>query len=454
MLRRFMENRIHKFSVNDKNIVLDVNSTSIFVLDDLAYEMVDYVLQGKNRVMEVFKEENQKEVEEIYDELSSLVESGYLYSEDIAQEASEYNQDNIIKALCLNVTHDCDLRCRYCFASQGDYSGQREMMSFETGKRALDFLVENSGNRRNLEVDFFGGEPLMNFDVVKDLTLYGQSLLESKGKNIRFTMTTNGLGLTDKIMEFLNQHMSNIVLSLDGRKTVNDNMRPTVNGKSSYDVIVPKLQKMVKLRGDKDYYIRGTFTNENLDFSEDAVHFFNLGFDKISLEPAVTDPKEPYAIREEHLEKILEEYEKFSKIYMDINSEEDRLLFFHFMIDLSDGPCIAKRSVGCGAGSEYISITPNGDIYPCHQFVGEEEFILGNLDEGIVNTGLRDMFKRCSVFEKEACQDCWAKLFCSGGCHANAYFNNDSLQEPFELACQMQKKRTELALSIAANKSG
>ena len=327
------------------------------------------------------------------------------------------------------------------------------MMDLETGKKALDFLLENSGNRYNLEVDFFGGEPMMNFDVVKQLVDYGRAREKEYNKHFRFTMTTNGLLLDDENIEYLNREMANVVLSLDGRKEINDPMRPTVNGKGSFDTIVPKFQKLIAGRGDKDYYIRGTFTNHNLDFSKDVMLYHDLGFQKTSMEPVVTDPNEEYAIREEHLDQILDEYEKLSKDYLRIREDDPDFLFFHYMIDLSGGPCAYKKSIGCGAGSEYVAVTPTGEIYPCHQFVGEEDFLLGNVDEGIVNKELQKKFHEADVFHKDGCSECWAKYFCSGGCHANAYHNNGTIYEPFEVGCQMERKRLECALTVYAKES-
>lgn len=324
-------------------------------------------------------------------------------------------------------------------------------MSFETGKKALDFILKNSGNRKNLEVDFFGGEPLMNFDLVKKLVAYGREEEKKYDKHFRFTITTNGMLLNKEIEDFINENMDNVVLSIDGRKEINDEMRPTINGKGSYDVIVPKFKELIDKRGDKDYFIRGTFTNENLDFSEDLKDFYSHGFKKTSIEPVVTDEREPYAIREEHLDKILSEYEKMSKDYIEIRKKDKDFSFFHFIIDLSQGPCIVKRTVGCGAGSEYVAITPQGEIYPCHQFVGEEEFLLGNVDDGILNPELRDKFKNSNVYTNEDCPSCWARYYCSGGCHANAYYSNKDISKPYKVGCAMEKKRIECAISVLAN---
>ena len=445
--------KIHRFQGNGKHILLDVASGAVHVVDPMIFDMAADMLDlSKEAMVEKYTGRyDPREVAQGYDELDYLMEEGLLYSEDTPVDLSGFNPDCHIKAMCLHVSHDCNLRCAYCFASQGDFHGERMVMDLETGKKALDFLLENSGNRRNLEVDFFGGEPMMNFDVVKELVSYGREREKAYGKNFRFTMTTNGLLLNDENIEYLNREMVNVVLSIDGRKEINDAMRPTVNKKDSYDTIVPNFQKLIASRGDKDYYIRGTFTNHNLDFSKDVILFHDLGFEKTSMEPVVTDPNEEYAIREEHLDQILKEYEKLSEDYLRIRKEDPDFLFFHYMIDLSGGPCAYKKSIGCGAGSEYVAVTPTGDIYPCHQFVGEEDFLLGNVDDGIVNKDLQDHFHKADVFHKEACTDCWAKYFCSGGCHANAYHNNGDIYEPFDIGCQMERKRLECALSVYAN---
>lgn len=445
--------KIHRFQGNGKNIILDVASGSVHVVDDMIFDMAADMLDlSKEAIVKKYKGRYDSDaLSEGYDELDYLIEEGLLYAEDTPVDLSGFNPHCHIKAMCLHVSHDCNLRCAYCFASQGDFHGERMVMDLETGKKALDFLLENSGSRRNLEVDFFGGEPMMNFDVVKELVAYGREREKAYGKHFRFTMTTNGILLDDENIEYLNREMANVVLSIDGRKEINDVMRPTVNKKGSFDTIVPKFQKLIASRGDKDYYIRGTFTNHNLDFSKDVLLFHDLDFEKTSMEPVVTDPNEEYAIREEHLDQILKEYEKLSEEYLRIRKDDPDFLFFHYMIDLSGGPCAYKKSIGCGAGSEYVAVTPTGDIYPCHQFVGEEDFLLGNVDDGIVNKDLQDHFHKADVFHKEACGECWAKYFCSGGCHANAYHNNGDIYEPFDIGCQMERKRLECALSVYAN---
>jgi uncharacterized protein len=443
---------IHKFYLNEKYIVLDINSGSVHVVDKIVYDILDYYLEHDiDEIIDILANEYPRDmILNAYKEIELLENEDLIFSNDLNTNF-EYNKENVIKAMCLHVAHDCNLKCRYCFASQGNFKGQRQLMDLETGMRALDFLVENSGNRKNLEVDFFGGEPLMNFDVVKDLVAYGRKLEEKSNKHFRFTITTNALLLNDENMNFINENMDNVVLSLDGRKSVNDYMRMTLNDGGSYDVIVPKIKEMIERRKDKDYYVRGTFTSKNLDFSKDCLEYYKNGFKNISIEPVVTDPKEDYAIREEHIETILKEYEEFSREYMELRKNDPEFLFFHFMIDLNQGPCAVKKSVGCGAGSEYIAVTPEGDIFPCHQFVGEEEFKLGTLQTGITNTKLRDKFKQANVNTKEKCKTCWAKFYCSGGCHANAYYSNNNILEPHELSCRMEKKRLECALSILAN---
>lgn len=444
---------IHKFYLNEKHMVLDVNSGSVHVVDELVYNLLDHYLDSDLedivKKMEYKYEEN--EVRQAYEEVRFLEENGMLYSDSQDISNLTYNQDNIVKAMCLHVAHDCNLKCEYCFASQGNFKGERSMMDLETGKKALLYLAQNSGNRRNLEVDFFGGEPLMNFGTVKDLVDYGRSIEQEYNKHFRFTITTNGVLLDDDKIQYINENMDNVVLSLDGRKTVNDAMRLTVGGEGSYDVILPKIKRMVQARGEKDYYVRGTFTSKNLDFGKDAINFHREGFKKISIEPVVAPEEMDYAIREDHLGRILQEYEDFSKEYIRLTQEDKDFMFFHFMIDLDQGPCVVKRAVGCGAGSEYLAVTPEGELYPCHQFVGEKEFLLGTLETGIQNRELRDKFKLANVYNKEECRNCWARFYCSGGCHANAHYAHNDIMKPYEIGCEMEKKRIECALSVLAN---
>ncbi|WP_297134015.1 thioether cross-link-forming SCIFF peptide maturase [Terrisporobacter sp.] len=447
---------IHKFSMDGYNIVLDVNGGGVHVLDNVAYDLVDlFEEKSKEEIVETLnKDYTREQIEEAYEEIKSLKEEGLLFTEDTYQEHPSFvNRKKVVKALCLHVSHDCNLKCKYCFASQGDFGGEKEMMSFEVGKKAIDYLIANSGNRRNLEIDFFGGEPLMNFDVVKELVAYGRKVEKENGKNIRFTITTNGVLLDDDKIDYINEHMHNVVLSLDGRKEINDNMRPTVNDKGSYDVIMPKFKKLVDKRPkDKYYYIRGTFTRDNLDFSEDVLHFANEGFKLTSVEPVVGDESNPYALREEDMEKVFAEYEKLAKQYAKRKLDGEDFTFFHFVVDLNQGPCVIKRITGCGAGNEYLAVTPNGDIYPCHQFVGNDDFKLANIldEEVVIPKEISNMFRDAHVYSKEDCKTCWNKFYCSGGCHANAINFNDDIKKPYELGCEMQKKRTECSIMIQA----
>lgn len=448
-----IKERIHKYSLNGKNIVLDINSGAVHVVEDIVYDILDYYkTYTLDEIIKLLEDKyDDKDIMEAYEEISLLENEGILYSEGVSIQDIRYNEDNIIKALCLHVAHDCNLRCNYCFASQGDFKGDRSLMSLEVGKKALEFLVKHSGSRRNLEVDFFGGEPLMNFEIIKKLVMYGKDLEKNYNKHFRFTITTNGVLLDEDNMKFINEYMDNVVLSLDGRKRINDNMRRTITDEGSYDIILPKFQKMVAKRGDKDYYVRGTFTSYNLDFSNDVLHFYDKGFKKISIEPVVTSPDKDYGIKEEHIDTILKEYEKFSKDYINIKKKDDDFLFFHFMIDLDQGPCIVKRIVGCGAGSEYMAVTPEGELYPCHQFVGDKKFKIGNVYEGITNNEIVKEFKNASVYNKEKCRSCWARFYCSGGCHANAYNHHGNIMKPYDIGCEMEKKRIECAISILAN---
>ncbi|MDX5621948.1 thioether cross-link-forming SCIFF peptide maturase [Clostridioides difficile] len=447
---------IHKFSMNGYNIGLDVNGGAVHVLDDVAYDLLDfYKEKSKEEILEILKSKYQEEkINEAYEEILNLEKEGLLYTEDTYQyHPSFVHREPVVKALCLNVAHDCNLKCKYCFAAQGDFGGEKELMSFEVGKAAIDYLIANSGSRKNLEIDFFGGEPLMNFEVVKQLVDYGRSVEKDYNKNIRFTITTNGVLLNDEIIDYINENMHNVVLSLDGRKEVNDNMRPTLNDKGSYDITLPRFKKLVEKRAkDKYYYIRGTFTRDNLDFSKDVMHFADLGFKLTSVEPVVGDESNPYALREEDLPKIFEEYEKFAVEYADRQLQGDGFKFFHFMIDLNQGPCVIKRITGCGAGNEYLSVTPNGDIYPCHQFVGNEEFKMANIfdEEIVLPENLKNMFREAHVYTKEECKQCWNKFYCSGGCHANAINFNSDISKPYELGCEMQRKRTECSIMIQA----
>ena len=445
---------VHQYKNNGYDIVLDVNSGAIHVVDDVTYDVIAlYEGHTREEIVNSLRERYpETEVEEALDEVQMLVDNEELFTKDTYE---NYIMDfkkrpTVVKALCLHIAHDCNLACQYCFAEEGEYHGRRALMSFEVGKKALDFLIANSGNRRNLEVDFFGGEPLMNWQVVKDLVAYGREQEKLHDKKFRFTLTTNGVLLNDEVMEFCNREMGNVVLSIDGRKEVHDKMRPFRKGAGSYDLIVPKFQQFAESRHQDKYYVRGTFTHYNLDFSEDVLHLADLGFKQISVEPVVAEPKEPYAIREEDLPKLFEEYDKLAVEMIRCHKSGEDFNFFHFMIDLEGGPCVAKRLSGCGSGTEYLAVTPWGDFYPCHQFVGNEKFLLGNVDEGILNTDIRDEFKCCNVYAKEKCRKCFARFYCSGGCAANAYNFSGDICGAYDIGCELQKKRIECAIMIKA----
>ena len=445
---------IYQYKNNGYNIVLDVNSGSVHVVDDVVYDVIPlFEEKRKEEIYDDLKDRyNEEEIKEAIEDVEELKKEEMLFTEDVYKDyvLDFKKRKTVVKALCLHIAHDCNLACKYCFAEEGEYHGRRALMSFEVGKKALDFLIENSGNRRNLEVDFFGGEPLMNWEVVKQLVEYGRSKEKEHNKNFRFTLTTNGVLLKDEIMEFQNKEKSKEHLSLDGRKEVNDMMRPFRNGKGSYDMIVPKFQKFAQKRGQKDYYIRGTFTRNNLDFSKDVIEFADLGFKQMSIEPVVASEEESYAIQKEDIPQICEEYDKLAKEYIKRKKEGRGFEFFHFMIDLEQGPCVAKRLSGCGSGTEYLAVTPWGDLYPCHQFVGEEEFLLGNVEEGITNTNMRDEFKLCNVYAKEKCKDCFARFYCSGGCAANSYKFHHSITDAYDIGCELERKRVECAIMIKA----
>lgn len=451
---------IHQYKNNGYNIVMDVCSGAVHVVDDITYDVIEiYEENNKNQIetklpllQEKLPQYSEEALKEALDEVEELKENGELFAEDEYQQyvIDFKKRKTVVKALCLHIAHDCNLGCRYCFAEEGEYHGRRALMSLEVGKQALDFLVANSGSRRNLEVDFFGGEPTMNFEVVKELVRYGRSLEEPNNKNFRFTLTTNGVLLDDDIMEFANREMANVVLSIDGRKEVNDYMRPTRNGKGSYDLIVPKFQKLAQLRNQTNYYVRGTFTHHNLDFAEDVIHLADLGFKQISVEPVVAPPEADYAIREEDLPQLLAEYDKLAKEIIKREKEGRGFNFFHFMIDLTQGPCVAKRLSGCGSGTEYLAVTPWGDLYPCHQFVGMDEFKLGDVWQGVQAENIRDEFKLCNVYAKEKCRNCFARFYCSGGCAANSYNFHGSILDAYDIGCELQKKRIECAIMIKA----
>ena len=454
---------------------MDIESGSVHVVDDLVYDIIrildEYSKTGpvrtvvdddtiiplpyekiKDRIISQLPSYDEQVISEAYEEIAWLIEDESLFTEDLYKDIIEgfAKREPVIKALCLHVAHDCNLACKYCFAGEGEYHGERSLMSLETGRKALDMLVASSGNRVNLEVDFFGGEPLMNFDVVKALVEYGRDLEKKHNKKFRFTLTTNGVLLNDEILEFVNKEMGNLVLSIDGRKEIHDRMRPRRGGQGSYDEIVPKFIKAADSRDQMNYYVRGTYTHYNTDFAEDVKHLADLGFEQISVEPVVAPPDKDYAIRQEDVPTLLDQYDILSKYLLEQKKKGRGINFFHFMIDLKQGPCAYKRLSGCGSGTEYLAVAPNGDLYPCHQFVGMTDFIMGNVDTGVTNTDLRDKFALCNVYSKKACADCFAKLYCSGGCSANAYNFTGDINGVYEIGCQLQRKRVENAVMMKA----
>ncbi len=450
---------VHQYKNNGYNIVLDVNSGSVHVVDDMVYDMIPYYKEkGPEETIRLLSGRYpEAELREGAADLEELTAAGKLYSEDIYEDYIQEIVDAkkpVVKALCLHIAHDCNLACRYCFAEEGEYHGRRALMSYEVGKKALDFLIEHSGSRRNLEVDFFGGEPLLNWQVVKDLVAYGRRQVKIHNKNFRFTLTTNGVLLNDEVQEFVNREMANVVLSIDGRKEVHDHMRPFRNGKGSYDLVLPRFRKLADSRNQEKYYVRGTFTRYNRDFSRDVLHLADLGFRQISVEPVVGTEEEEYALRPEDLPEIFAEYDRLAAEMVRRYGTDEDFTFFHFMLDLTGGPCVAKRLSGCGSGTEYLAVTPWGDLYPCHQFVGEEKYRMGNVDEGIIRTDLREEFRNCNVYSKEKCRNCFARFYCSGGCAANAYKFHGSINEAYEISCELERKRVECAIMIQAARAG
>ena len=449
---------VHQYKLNGYNIVLDTVSGSVHTVDEVAYDIIEaYKSHSEEEIVSLIlaKYPDREDVtrEDILDCISDVREleaEGKLFTEDKYEAlAKDYkNNSKVVKALCLHVAHTCNLNCSYCFASQGKYHGERALMSFEVGKRALDFLIENSGTRRNLEVDFFGGEPSLNFEVVKKLVEYAREVEGKHGKNFRFTYTTNGMILTDEMIDFVNRECHNVVLSLDGRKEVNDHFRRDYLGRGSYDTIVPNFQKLVASRGGKGYYVRGTFTHNNVDFTNDIFHMADLGFTELSMEPVVCPPGDPYALTEEDMPIICEQYEILAKEMMKRKKEGRPFTFYHYMLDLKNGPCIYKRITGCGSGTEYMAVTPWGELFPCHQFVGDEKYSLGNVFEGVKNTEVQDGFRSCNSYSREKCRDCWARLYCSGGCAANAYHATGSINGVYEYGCELFKKRIECAVMM------
>lgn len=452
---------IHKYKQLGLNIVLDVYSGSVHVVDDVFYDMLSFTEEPFSEekytlpyfISKMSDKYKTEEITEAFEEMINLFSQGILFSEDLyAGIAKHWNKKSVVKALCLHIAHDCNLRCKYCFADTGEFHGKRSMMSSEVGKKAIDFVIANSGSRKNIEIDYFGGEPLMNFGIVKEITEYAKEQGKIHDKNFRFTITTNGILLNDEVKEYINKNMSNVVLSLDGKKETNDRMRYRVDGSGSYDSIVPKFIDLAESRNQDNYYVRGTFTSKNLHFSEDVLHMADLGFKQTSVEPVVAPETEDYALTKEHIPTVFAEYEKLAEEYVKRRKEGKGFNFFHFMVDLQQGPCVIKRLSGCGAGHEYLAVTPDGDIYPCHQFVGNEDFKMGSVFDGKLNEDIRSGFEKSNVYTKDKCKDCFAKFYCSGGCSANAYNFNKDINKPYDLACEFEKKRVECAIAIEAIK--
>ena len=446
---------VHQYKLNGYNIILDTASGSVHAVDEVAYDIIEmYKTSSEAEIISAitakYDDVTKDDVLECIDDVKALEDAGKLYSKDEYEElACNYkNNSKVIKALCLHVAHTCNLNCSYCFASQGKYQGDRAIMSYEVGKRAFDFLIENSGSRRNLEVDFFGGEPLMNWDVVKKLVAYARSIEKEHNKNFRFTLTTNGLLIDDEVIDFLNKEMSNVVLSLDGRREVHDLFRKDYAGNGSYDKIVPKFKKLVEARQGKDYYVRGTFTHNNVDFTNDIFHMADLGFTELSMEPVVCAPTDPCALTPEDMPKIFEQYEILAKEMLKRKKEGRPFTFYHYMLDLKNGPCIYKRITGCGSGTEYMAVTPWGELFPCHQFVGDPKYSLGNIYDGVTNVEIQEGFRSCNAYARPECADCWARLYCSGGCAANSYHATGSINGIYEYGCELFKKRIECAVMM------
>ena len=454
---------VHQYQLNGYNIVLDTCSGSVHVVDDVAYDVIAlYKERSADAIVAAMLEKygdrpdvTEADLRQCLEDVAALEQAGKLWSPDTyADMAFDFkNRNTVVKALCLHVAHTCNLNCSYCFASQGRYQGDRALMSFEVGKRAMDFLIENSGTRRNLEVDFFGGEPLMNFEMVKKLVAYCREQEKIHNKNFRFTMTTNGMLIDEDVIDFCNKECHNVVLSLDGRKEVHDRFRKDYAGHGSYDAIVPKFQEFVRKRGDKGYYMRGTYTHFNTDFTNDIFHMADLGFTELSMEPVVSKPGDPSALTAEDLPILKEQYEILAKEMIKRDREGRGFTFYHYMIDLTGGPCIYKRISGCGSGTEYMAVTPWGDLYPCHQFVGIEQWKMGNLYDGTFNDDIKTYFSKVHVYSKEGCRSCWAKFFCSGGCNANSFIYEGDVKKPYKIACEMQKKRLECAIALAADRA-
>ncbi len=449
---------IHSYKMKGYNIIIDQNSGCVHSVDEVAYDIINmFETEPKEKIKAFILDKYSKrddvtpeDIDLCFEDIEALIKDGRLFAKDAFENSALdfKKRQGVLKAICLHVAHDCNLACKYCFAGKGEYDGPKGLMSFETGKRALDFLVEKSGTRKNLEVDFFGGEPLLNWEVCKKLVEYGRSIEKEHGKNFRFTLTTNGVLVNDEVIEFCNREMCNVVLSLDGRKETHDRLRTTCNGKGSYDLIVDKFKKFANARNQADYYMRGTYTHYNTDFSKDIIHMADLGFKELSIEPVVSDPTEPYALKENDLPILKEQYEILADEMLRRYRNGNGFTFYHYMIDLNSGPCIVKRISGCGVGTEYMAVTPSGELYPCHQFVGDEKFLLGDIWKGVTNTAILDEFKGCNVYSHPECKDCFAKLYCSGGCAANAYHTTGSVNGIYEFGCELHRKRIECAIML------
>lgn len=449
---------IHSYKMKGYNIIIDQNSGCVHSVDEVAYDIINmFESKPKEKIKAFILDKYSKrddvtpeDIDLCFEDIEALIKDGRLFAKDAFENSALdfKKRQGVLKAICLHVAHDCNLACKYCFAGKGEYDGPKGLMSFETGKRALDFLVEKSGTRKNLEVDFFGGEPLLNWEVCKKLVEYGRSIEKEHGKNFRFTLTTNGVLVNDEVIDFCNREMGNVVLSLDGRKETHDRLRTTCNGKGSYDLIVDKFKKFANARNQADYYMRGTYTHYNTDFSKDIIHMADLGFKELSIEPVVSDPTEPYALKENDLPILKEQYEILADEMLRRYRNGNGFTFYHYMIDLNSGPCIVKRISGCGVGTEYMTVTPSGELYPCHQFVGDEKFLLGDIWKGVINTAILDEFKGCNVYSHPECKDCFAKLYCSGGCAANAYHTTGSVNGIYEFGCELHRKRIECAIML------
>ena len=449
---------IHSYKMKGYNIIIDQNSGCVHSVDEVAYDIINmFESKPKEKIKAFILDKYSKrddvtpeDIDLCFEDIEALIKDGRLFAKDAFENSALdfKKRQGVLKAICLHVAHDCNLACKYCFAGKGEYDGPKGLMSFDVGKRALDFLVENSGSRRNLEVDFFGGEPLLNWEVCKKLVEYGRSIEKEHGKNFRFTLTTNGVLVNDEVIDFCNREMGNVVLSLDGRKETHDRLRTTCNGKGSYDLIVDKFKKFANARNQADYYMRGTYTHYNTDFSKDIIHMADLGFKELSIEPVVSDPTEPYALKENDLPILKEQYEILADEMLRRYRNGNGFTFYHYMIDLNSGPCIVKRISGCGVGTEYMAVTPSGELYPCHQFVGDEKFLLGDIWKGVINTAILDEFKGCNVYSHPECKDCFAKLYCSGGCAANAYHTTGSVNGIYEFGCELHRKRIECAIML------